>query len=212
MRISSRQSFWRSLTKKSLGLAVPAALALPGALLGACGKDPNVHEPVLVEFPHSFPEAPRQLSRSQAPAWTTGHPLAATEQHLFLVDRDNRLLYETWDTRCLPAGSPSCSWRAGSGAVFPLDANLRRPDGWTSADAAGLAILPGLVRFDEAFGSEPIRHAFRFTVRATNGYVFPASHRAGSTAGAPPMGRACASRHRRTSRASRRPCSGSSRR
>ena len=49
-------------------------------------------------------------------------------------------------------------------------------------------MLPGLVRYDEAFGSEPIRHAFRFTVRATNGYVYPASHRAGNTNGAPPMG------------------------
>ena len=69
-----------------------------------------------------------------------------------------------------------------------MNTNDRRPDGWTSADAAGLAILPGLVRYDEAFGTEDIRHAFRVTVRATNGYVFPASHRAGSTAGALPMG------------------------
>ena len=117
-----------------------------------------------------------------------GNSDAGGDKHLLIVDRDNRLLYETWNTRCLPQGSASCSWRAGSGAIFPLDSNLRRPDGWTSADAAGLAILPGLVRYDEAYGSEPIRHAFRFTVRATNGYVFPASHRAGSTSGAPPMG------------------------
>ncbi len=113
---------------------------------------------------------------------------AGGDKHLLIVDRDNRLLFETWDTRCVPEGSASCTWRAGSGAVFPLDGNLRRPDGWTSADAAGLAILPGLVRYDEVFGSEPIRHAFRFTVRATNGYVFPASHRAGTTPGAPPFG------------------------
>ena len=66
--------------------------------------------------------------------------------------------------------------------------NERRPDGWTSADAAGLAILPGLVRYDEMFGTGPIRHALRMTVRATNGYVWPASHRAGSTTGALPMG------------------------
>ncbi len=108
-----------------------------------------------------------------------GNSGADGDKHLLIVDRDNRLLFETWNTRCEPQGSPSCTWRAGSGAVFPLDSNLRRPDGWTSADAAGLAILPGLVRYDEAFGSGPIRHAFRFTVRATNGYVFPASHRAG---------------------------------
>ncbi len=110
------------------------------------------------------------------------------DKHLLIVDRDNRLLFETWNTRCLPAGSASCSWRAGSGAVFSLDSNARRPDTWTSADAAGLAILPGLVRYDEVFGSDPILHAFRFTVQATNGYVYPASHRAGSTAGALPMG------------------------
>ncbi|HYN40640.1 MAG TPA: hypothetical protein VE129_02595 [Thermoanaerobaculia bacterium] len=117
-----------------------------------------------------------------------GNSGAGGDKHLLIVDRDNRLLFETWNTRCEPQGSSSCTWRAGSGAVFPLDSNLRRPDGWTSADAAGLAVLPGLVRYDEAFGSGPIRHAFRFTTRATNGYVFPASHRAGSTNGAPPLG------------------------
>ena len=69
-----------------------------------------------------------------------------------------------------------------------LSTNDRRPDTWTSADAAGLAILPGLVRYDDVFGAGEITHAFRFTTRATNGYVWPASHRAGSTAGAPPMG------------------------
>jgi hypothetical protein len=79
-------------------------------------------------------------------------------------------------------------WRAGSGAFFDLNSNARRPEGWTSADAAGLAILPGLVRYDEVFGPDEIRHALRVTVRATNGYVYPASHRAGSTAGALPMG------------------------
>lgn len=107
---------------------------------------------------------------------------------MLIVDRDNRFLFETWNTRCVPAGSPSCSWRAGSGAVFLLDSNQRRPDTWTSADAAGLAILPGLVRYDEAFGTSPIRHAFRVTTRDTNGYVYPASHDAGNGLGAPPLG------------------------
>ena len=117
-----------------------------------------------------------------------GNSGADGDKHLLIVDRDNRLLFETWNTRCEPPGSPSCTWRAGSGAVFHLDSNLRRPDGWTSADAAGLAVLPGLVRYDEASGSGPIRHALRFTVRATNGYVYPASHGAGNTNGAPPLG------------------------
>jgi hypothetical protein len=79
-------------------------------------------------------------------------------------------------------------WHAGSGAFFDMNTNGRRPDGWTSADAAGLAILPGLVRYDEVFGPNEINHAFRVTVRSTNGYVYPASHRAGSPTGALPLG------------------------
>lgn len=72
--------------------------------------------------------------------------------------------------------------------MFDLSSNQRRPDGWTSADAAGLAILPGLVRYDEVYGSGEIHHAFRVTVRASDGDVWPASHTAGATLGAPPMG------------------------
>jgi hypothetical protein len=107
------------------------------------------------------------------------------DRHLLIVDRDRWLLYETYATRW---NASAGRWEAGSGAIFDLHTNDRRPDGWTSADAAGLAILPGLVRYDEAFGAGEIPHAFRVTTRATNGYVWPASHRAGSTAGAPPMG------------------------
>ena len=76
----------------------------------------------------------------------------------------------------------------GLGRVLRSERQQRRPEGWTSADAAGLAILPGLVRYDEVFGADEIRHAFRVTVRATNGYVWPASHRAGSNSQALPMG------------------------
>ena len=105
------------------------------------------------------------------------------DRHMLIVDRDLRILYELYALHW--TGS---RWEAGSGAIFPLDSNARRPDGWTSADAAGLAILPGLIRYDEVYGPDPIRHAFRVTVRHTNGYVFPASHRAGNTSGALPMG------------------------
>ena len=107
------------------------------------------------------------------------------DRHLLLIDRDRWLLYESFATRWNGANG---RWEAGSGAVFDLSRNDRRPDGWTSADAAGLAIFPGLVRYDEAFGGADITHAFRLTTPATNGYVWPASHRAGSTAGAPPLG------------------------
>ncbi|HYG63485.1 MAG TPA: hypothetical protein VEL74_12960 [Thermoanaerobaculia bacterium] len=122
------------------------------------------------------------------PGWIEGGwPANQTggDRHMLIVDRDNRILYELYHTRWNPTLN---RWEAGSGAIFRLDSNERRPDTWTSADAAGLAILPGLIRYDEVFGTEPIRHALRFTVQSTNGYVFPASHRAGSTSGALPMG------------------------
>ena len=107
------------------------------------------------------------------------------DRHLIVVDRDHWLLFETWATRWNAAAT---RWEAGSGAAFDLASDTARPEGWTSADAAGLAIFPGLVRCDEAFGVAEIPHAFRFTTRATNGHVWPASHSAGSTAGAPPLG------------------------
>ena len=108
---------------------------------------------------------------------------SSEDRHLLIVDRDNQHLYELYNV--FYDGS---QWQAGSGAFFDLRSNARRPNGWTSADAAGLAILPGLVRYDEVFGTAEINHAFRITVRATNGFVYPASHVAGSTTGALPMG------------------------
>jgi hypothetical protein len=107
------------------------------------------------------------------------------DRHLIIVDRDHWLLFETWATRW---NAGAARWEAGSGAAFDLASDARRPEGWTSADAAGLAIFPGLIRYDEILGTAEIPHAFRFTTRATNGHVWPASHTAGSTAGAPPLG------------------------
>ncbi len=105
------------------------------------------------------------------------------DRHLLMVDKTNNTLYELYNV-----WYNGSSWLAASGAFFDMKTNNRRPDTWTSADAAGLAILPGLVRRDEVVGPDEIRHAFRMTVRSTNGYVFPASHQAGSTTNAPPMG------------------------
>ena len=107
------------------------------------------------------------------------------DRHMLIIDRDRWLLYETYATFW---NGTAARWEAGSGAVFDLSRNDRRPEGWTSADAAGLAIFPGLVRYDEAFGAAEITHAFRVTVRGSNGYVWPASHSAGANASAPPMG------------------------
>ena len=107
------------------------------------------------------------------------------DRHMLIIDRDHWLLFETWATHWNDALQ---RWEAGSGATWDMSVNGRRPEGWTSADAAGLAVFPGLIRYEDAFGSGEIRHAFRFTVHATNGHVWPASHSAGSTAGAPPLG------------------------
>jgi hypothetical protein len=107
------------------------------------------------------------------------------DRHMLIVDKDNKILYELFAAKW---NATAKRWEAGSGAVWPLTQNRRRTEGWTSADASGMAILPGLIRYDEAFGTAPIKHALRVTVRATNGFVFPASHKAGSTTGALPMG------------------------
>jgi hypothetical protein len=107
------------------------------------------------------------------------------DRHLLIVDRDNWLLFETGATRWNAALN---RWEANCGAIFDLKTNARRPETWTSADAAGLAIFPGLVKYDETYGTAEITHAFRVTVRSTNGHVWPASHAAGSTDGALPMG------------------------
>jgi hypothetical protein len=133
---------------------------------------------------HGYPIP--DLARSQPNVIEGGVPGGGTtgDRHLLIVDRDRWLLYELFAARWNGAVG---RWEAGSGAIFDLSANARRPEGWTSADAAGLAILPGLVRYDEALSS-PIRHALRVTMRRTNGYVWPASHRAGNTPGALPMG------------------------
>jgi len=141
----------------------------------------------------SVPFYPIPAEAITQPHWVEGGSPANVDQrstqdrHLLIVDCANKALYELYNVWY---DTPHAKWRAGSGAYFDLTKNDRRPEGWTSADAAGLAILAGLVRWDEAYDPAvtEIGHAFRVTVRATNGYVYPASHVAGSTQGALPMG------------------------
>jgi len=110
------------------------------------------------------------------------------DRHVLAVDRKRCRLYELY--RAFAAKSPKPHWNADSGVIWDLRAAALRPDGFTSADAAGLPIFPGLARFDEA-ASGQIDHAFRVTVSSTrDAWVHPASHCAGATtnASAPPMG------------------------
>ncbi len=107
-----------------------------------------------------------------------------SDRHALVVDQDTCVLYELFNARW-HGGSP----RAGSGAIFDLGSNALRPDGWTSADAAGLPIFPGLVRYDELKAGF-IGHAIRFTAQLTDcHHIWPARHDAGTCNSAyPPMG------------------------
>ncbi|MBI1346071.1 hypothetical protein GC163_07260 [bacterium] len=116
-----------------------------------------------------------------------GGKLSTGDRHVLVLDVDNKRLYEGY--RCVPFNNGR-KWLAGSGAVFDMTSNELRPAGWTSADAAGLPLLPGLCRWDEVAAGE-IRHALRFTVSQTRAaYVWPARHKASSNTdpNLPPMG------------------------
>jgi hypothetical protein len=115
-----------------------------------------------------------------------GGPASGGDRHVLIVQQGTCRLYELFDAHPQADGS----WTAGSGALFDLSSNALRPSGWTSADAAGLPMLPGLVSYDEVAGGQ-IRHAIRFTApRTRRAYVWPARHYASSSTSEllPPMG------------------------
>ncbi|GEM_PF-1200233 len=113
-----------------------------------------------------------------------GGPASGGDRHVLVVNTASCLLYELYHSQVQSNGS----WTAGSGATWNLNSNTLRPDGWTSADAAGLPILAGLVRYDEV-AAGAINHAIRFTVNSTGGYIWPARHRTSDpAANVPPMG------------------------
>src|SRR5713226_7669611 len=115
-----------------------------------------------------------------------GGPASTGDRHVLVVDHDNCVLYELYSAYPETDGS----WHAGSGAIFDLKSNVLRPAGWTSADAGGLPIFPGLMRYDEVAAGE-IAHAVRFTAPQTrNTYIWPARHQASdlSAIDYPPMG------------------------
>jgi len=119
-----------------------------------------------------------------------GGPGSSGDRHVLVLEKDNCILYELYNATYLAPG-----WEVWSSAKFDLESNALRPEGWTSADAAGLPILPGLVRYDEvASGGDAagaIHHAVRFTVwRTQRGYIHPATHFASGSSdpNRPPMG------------------------
>ncbi|HVH00133.1 MAG TPA: hypothetical protein VM844_05145 [Miltoncostaeaceae bacterium] len=171
------------------------------ALIAAIGLDAGLHPDFSAAGRYGIPvnvvgaRAPRRAVRFQYASESdrVRYPIPArprieggSDRHLLMVDRDACRLYELFAARRWPGGA----WSAGSGAVFDLRSNRLRPGGWTSADAAGLPILPGLARYgDLAAGG--IDHALRFTApRTRSAFVYPARHAAGAGAdpSLPPMG------------------------
>ena len=145
------------------------------------GTQPRV--PVAFEYADESDPGPYPVP---ANAPIEGGSGSTGDRHVLLVDRDTCRLWELYSAYPQSGGA---SWAAGSGATWDLESNAMRPLGWTSGDAAGLPILPGLVRYDEVAAGE-IDHVIRFTApRTANAYVWPASHKAASGgASDPPMG------------------------
>jgi hypothetical protein len=117
-----------------------------------------------------------------------GGPQSNGDRHVLVLDKDNWRLYELFRAFPIDGGK---SWKAASGAVVDLKTPKPRPAGWTSADAAGLPILPGLARYDEICGAKKLTHALRFTVKKSRrAYVPPATHFASphKDENLPPMG------------------------
>jgi hypothetical protein len=142
------------------------------------------HPRVRVEFDYTT-ESDRVRYPLGVDTRIEGGRRSAGDRHAVVVDKGACRLYETWSTRTVNG-----RWRAGSGAVWSLRSNDLRPDGWTSADAAGLPILPGLLRWSEVRAGR-VDHAIRFTTDVTSRHhLWPARHDAGSRSSRayPPMG------------------------
>jgi len=139
--------------------------AVPMTFMYASESDPG---------PYPFPPS----------ALVEGGSGSGGDMHVLVLEEGTCELYETWDSQYKNPG-----WDCGSGARFDLSSGALRPDGWTSADAAGLPILPGLVKVSEVVAGK-VAHAIRFTMNTTQqAYIHPATHAAGNVdATLPPMG------------------------
>ncbi len=161
------------------GLYEGAPIGIPFAVVPAAQAGVNVS----FEYATESDRAPYPVPRG---APIEGGPNASGDRHVLVVRQGECKLFELFGAYPNADGS----WKAGSGAIWDLKSNALRPDTWTSADAAGLPVLPGLVRYDEVLAGK-IAHAIRFTApRTRNAYVWPARHAASSSGDAnlPPMG------------------------
>lgn len=147
------------------------------------GDQPKV--PIAFEYADESDPGPYPIPPD---AHIEGGPQSEGDRHVLVLEKDNWKLYELFHSFPLDGGK---SWKASSGSVFDLKSPKPRPAGWTSADAAGLPILPGLARYDEICGTKKLTHALRFTVKKSRrAYVPPATHFASphKDENLPPMG------------------------
>lgn len=169
-----------------------ASIGLTRTLHPDFGSNPDYGIPITVvgasqpKGPITFDAYGDESDPGPYPVPATARVEAGGDQHVIVLDKDACRLYELYAARKDGSGS---GWTAEAGAAFDLTSNALRPEGWTSADAAGLPIYPGLVKYDEV-ASGAMRHAIRFTAsRTQRGYIHPATHQAGvSGTSYPPMG------------------------
>jgi hypothetical protein len=184
-------SSWPVDPKSSAYIQTVDALGKNHFLHADFGSDPSYGIPYII-VPATQPGVSVLFNQFPAESDPGPYPIplnapveAGSDQHVIALQAGTCKLYEMY-----AASAGTNSWSAGSGAVFDLTSNRLRPDGWTSADAAGLPIFPGLVRRDEV-ATGKIDHALRVTVQATqSGFIHPATHFASSSSNPnlPPMG------------------------
>jgi hypothetical protein len=171
-----------------------ASIGLAGHLHPDFGTNPSYGIPYTVVGPHQ-PKVPVRFSEFGEESTPGPYPIPANapvegagevgDRHVLVLQEGSCKLYELYNAQRAGAG-----WEAGSGAIFNLRSNALRPNGWTSADAAGLPIFPLLVRYPEVHAGQ-IDHALRVTVQRTQaGFIHPATHFASSSSdpSLPPMG------------------------
>jgi hypothetical protein len=184
--VDARSSAYIQSIGPDTGLHPDFGTVYQGAPIGIPYNIVSEHQPgVSVTFTYDS-ESDHGLYPIPANPLIEGGPDSSGDRHILIVDSDNCMLYELFNAYPQSDGS----WQAGSGAIWSLVSNQLRPDGWTSADAAGLSILPGLVRYEEV-ASGQITHALRFTANRTReDHIWPARHNASSISdpNVPPMG------------------------
>jgi len=156
---------------------------VPNGIPYALVKSSQPKVPITFEYADESDPGPYPIPDDAA---IEGGPGSDGDRHVLVIDTDNKILYEVYRSFKNADG-----WSGGSGAIFDLKSNKLRPMGWTSCDAAGLPIFPGLVRYDEVVEKGEINHALRFTVRRSQrGYILPATHFASrrDDPNLPPMG------------------------